>query len=101
MASFFQASGYSKYTVRTSVDQALLADPKANKDPFMKIISSKIVPYGKHEPGYPWDIAFAMGTAIESAMKNNASIDSALKTANESINRTIQTQGLAGTGNGN
>jgi multiple sugar transport system substrate-binding protein len=101
MASFFKASGYSKYTVRTSVDKALLSDPKANKDPFMKVISAKIVPYGRHEPGYPWDIAFAMGTAIESAMKNNASIDSALKTANDSINRTIQTQGLAGTGNGN
>lgn len=101
MASFFQASGYSKYTVRTSVDKVLQSDPKANKDPFMKIISSKIVPYGRHEPGYPWDIALAMGTAIESAMKNNASIDSALKTANDSINRTIQTQGLAGTGNGN
>jgi multiple sugar transport system substrate-binding protein len=101
MASFFRASGFSKYTVRTSVDKALAGDPKAKSDPFMKIISAKIVPYGRHEPNYPWDIAFAMGTAIESAMKNNASIDSALKTANDSINRTIQTQGLAGTGNGN
>jgi multiple sugar transport system substrate-binding protein len=101
MASFFKASGFSKYTVRTSVDKALQSDPKANSDPFMKVISAKIVPYGRHEPNYPWDIAFAMGTAIESAMKNNASIDSALKTANESINKTIQQQALAGTGNGN
>jgi multiple sugar transport system substrate-binding protein len=101
MASFFKASGFSKYTVRTSVDKALSSDPAATSDPFMKIISTKIVPYGRHEPNYPWDVAFAMGTAIESAMKNNASIASALKTANDSINKTIQQQSLAGTGNGN
>ena len=101
MAGFFKASGFSKYTVRKSVDAALAGDKAASSDPFMKIISTKIVPFGKHEPGYPWDISFAMGTAIESAMKNTASVTDALKTAQQSINRTIQTQGLAGTGNGN
>jgi multiple sugar transport system substrate-binding protein len=100
MASFFKASGYSKYTVRTSVDKALSSDPKANKDPFMKIISTKVVPFGKQEPGYPWDISLAMGTAIESAMKGNASTTDALKTANDAIQSVIQKQGLAGTGNG-
>jgi multiple sugar transport system substrate-binding protein len=101
MASFFQASGYSKYTVRTSVDAALASDKNASADPFMKIISTKVVPYGRHEPGYPWDISFAMGTAIESAMKGNASITDALKTANNTINDVIKKQALAGTGNGN
>ncbi len=101
MAGFFKMSGYSKYTVRTSVDKALAKDKGASSDPFMKIISAKIVPYGKHEPGYPWDISLAMGTAIESAMKNQASVDASLKTADDAINRVIQTQGLAGTGNGN
>jgi multiple sugar transport system substrate-binding protein len=101
MASFFKASGFSKYTVRKSVDAVLAGDKAASSDPFMKIISTKIVPFGKHEPGYPWDISFAMGTAIESAMKNTASVTDALKTAQSSIDRTIKTQGLAGTGNGN
>jgi multiple sugar transport system substrate-binding protein len=101
MAGFFQLSGYSKYTVRTSVDAALASDKKASADPFMKIISTKVVPYGRHEPGYPWDISFAMGTAIESAMKGNASVTDALKTANNAINDVIKKQGLAGTGNGN
>ena len=64
-----QASGFSKYTVRTSVDEALADDPDATSDPFMKIITEKIVPYGKAEPAYPWDISLAFGTAIESAMK--------------------------------
>jgi multiple sugar transport system substrate-binding protein len=101
MASFFKLSGYSKYTVRSSVDKVLSNDPKASADPFMKIISAQIVPFGRHEPGYPWDISFAMGTAIESAMKGKADVQSSLKTADDAINRVIQTQGLAGTGNGN
>lgn len=101
MASFYKMSGYSKMTVRTSVDKVLASDPQANSDPFMKTILTKIVPYGRHEPGYPWDISFAMGTAIESAMKGNASIQSALQTAQDSINKTIKDQQLAGTGNGN
>ena len=101
MASFFKASGYSKFTVRTSVDAALANDKNASSDPFMKVIASKIVPYGRHEPGYPWDISLAMGTAIESAMKGNASATDALKSANSAINDVIKKQALAGTGNGN
>jgi multiple sugar transport system substrate-binding protein len=101
MASFFKASGYSKFTVRSSVDAALASDKNASSDPFMKVIATKIVPFGRHEPGYPWDISLAMGTAIESAMKGNASIDDALKTANNAINDVIKKQALAGTGNGN
>lgn len=101
MAGFFELAGYSKYTVRTSVDKALANDPKASKDPFMKVISTKIVPYGRQEPKFPWDISFAMGTAIESAMKGKQSVADALKTANDTINSVIQKQDLAGAGKGN
>jgi multiple sugar transport system substrate-binding protein len=97
MAGFFKASGYSKYTVRKSVDDALTTDPDASADPFMKIISDKVVPTGKHEPDYPWDISLAMGTAIESAMKGNAAPDAALTTADKAIGSVIEKQGLAGT----
>jgi multiple sugar transport system substrate-binding protein len=97
MADFFKAAGYSKYTVRTSVDEALASDPDASSDPFMQIISDKVVAYGKQEPGYPWDIALAMGTAIESAMKGTDTIQGSLKTADDAINDVIQKQGLAGT----
>ncbi|MGI8417711.1 MAG: ABC transporter substrate-binding protein [Nakamurella sp.] len=96
MASFFKDSGFSKFTVRTSVDKALAATPEASNDPFMKTISDKIVKYGKQEPGYPIDISKAMGDAIESAMKGKADIKSSLSTANTQIQRVIQQQQLAG-----
>jgi multiple sugar transport system substrate-binding protein len=97
MADFFKASGFSKYTVRTSVDQTLAGNPDATSDPFMKIISSQVVPYGKQEPAYPWDVALAFGTAIESAMKGTASIPDALSKADAAINDVIEKQSLAGT----
>jgi multiple sugar transport system substrate-binding protein len=97
MADFFKAAGYSKYTVRTSVDEALADDPDASADPFMQTISDKVVAYGKQEPAYPWDIALAMGTAIESAMKGTADVPTSLTTADAAINDVIAKQGLAGT----
>jgi multiple sugar transport system substrate-binding protein len=97
MADFFKASGFSKYTVRTSVDSALAGNPDASSDPFMKVISSKVVPYGKAEPAYPWDISLAFGTAIESAMKGQTDVASALKKADGAINDVIKKQNLAGT----
>jgi multiple sugar transport system substrate-binding protein len=97
MADFFKTSGYSKFTVRTSVDEALAGSPEASNDPFMKVISDQIVPNGKQEPGYPWDIALAFGTAIESGMKGSADVPSSLKTADDAINDVIQKQSLAGT----
>jgi multiple sugar transport system substrate-binding protein len=97
MADFFKTSGYSKFTVRSSVDKLLANDPAASSDPFMKIISSKIVPFGKQEPAYPIDISLAMGTAIESAMKGTATPTAALGTASDSINSVIQKQQLKGT----
>ena len=96
MADFFKTSGFSKYTVRTSVDEALAADPEASADPFMAVISEKVVPYGKAEPAYPFDISLAMGTAIESAMKGVTDVDTALNTANDQINDVIQKQKLEG-----
>jgi len=71
MADFFKTSGYSKYTVRTSVDEALANDPDASSDPFMKTISEKVVAYGKAEPGYPWDIALAPQGSIDPGSARN------------------------------
>jgi multiple sugar transport system substrate-binding protein len=101
MADFFKTTGYSKFTVRTSVDQALAGDPGASSDPFMKIVRDQIVPKGKREPVYPFDISLAMATAIESAMKGKAPIPAALSTANQAISSVIKKQALAGTGSGN
>ena len=97
MADFFKAAGYSKYTVRTSVDEALAEDPDASADPFMQTISDKVVAYGKQEPAYPFDVALAFGTAIESAMKGTDTVEGSLTTADAAINDVITKQGLAGT----
>lgn len=95
MADFFKTSGFSKYTVRTSVDETLADDPEANADPFMSIISEQVVPYGQAEPAYPWDISLAMGTAIESAMKGVADVQTSLATADATIADVIEKQKLA------
>ena len=100
MASFFKASGFSKYTVRTSVDQALASDPEASSDPFMKIISDQVVAHGKPEPAYPIDVSNAFADAIESTMKGKTSAEDALKTADDTINDIIKKLGLAGAGLG-
>lgn len=97
MSGFFKLSGYSKYTVRTSVDEALANDPTASNDPFMQVISKDVVPYGKAEAAYPFDISLAMGTAIESSMKGSAPVDTSLKTAEAAINDVIKKQELKGT----
>lgn len=96
MADFFKQSGFSKYTVRTSVDQALAGDPAATSDPFMKIISEKVVATGKSEPAYPFDISLAFATAVESVMKGKADIPAATQKASDAIDRVIKQQRLAG-----
>ncbi|GAA3084781.1 multiple sugar transport system substrate-binding protein [Kribbella aluminosa] len=97
MADFFRQSGFSKYTVRTSVDKALASDPAATSDPFMKIISDKVVATGKAEPAYPFDISLAFATAIESVMKGKSDIPSATQKASDAIDRVIKQQHLKGT----
>ncbi len=98
MADFFKQAGYSKYTTRTSVDEAIATiDPDTKQDAAMQTISNDIVAHGVAEPITPWDISLAMGTAIEATMKGTASVDDALKTANDAINSTIEKQQLKGT----
>ncbi|MBX3029617.1 MAG: extracellular solute-binding protein [Chloroflexi bacterium] len=96
MTSFFDAAGYSKYPVRTSVNEALAADPVASANTALSVVTSDILPYAKPEPAYPWDISFAMGTAIEKSMRGG-NIDEALAEANATIETVIAQQSLAGT----
>lgn len=97
MAGFFKETGYSKYTVRDSVDELLADDPEASADPFMTVISEQVVPNGQAEPAYPYDIALAMGTALESAMKGTTDVDGSLQGADDAINDIIEKQKLSGT----
>jgi multiple sugar transport system substrate-binding protein len=96
MIDFFKTSGFSKFSPRKSVDEAMKADPDASKDAFRNMVAEKIIPYSKAEPIYPWDISFAFSTAIESAMKGT-SVDKALAKAEKDINDFITKSNLAGT----
>jgi multiple sugar transport system substrate-binding protein len=97
MADFFQTSGFSKFTVRKSVDALLASNPQAKSDPFMKTITDDVVPYGKREGDYPFEISLDLGTAIEASMKGTSSVTSALQAADGKINKVIQEQQLSGT----
>ncbi|MBB3128536.1 multiple sugar transport system substrate-binding protein [Paenibacillus rhizosphaerae] len=96
MIDFFKTSQFSKFSPRKSVDEAMKSDPEASKDTWRALISEKVIPYSKAEPVYPWDISFALATAIESAMKGTA-VDKALEKADKDINDFITKSKLAGT----
>lgn len=96
MVDFFAASGFSKYAARTSVDEALAADPEASSNPYMAIISEDIVAHAKAEPAYPWDVSIAFSTAIEKSMRGG-DIAAAFEEAQAAIDDIIEKQKLAGT----
>lgn len=96
MVDFFAASGFSKYAARTSVDEALAADPEASSNPYMKIISDQIVAHAKGEPAYPWDVSIAFSTAIEKSMRGG-DIKASFEEAQAAIEDIIEKQKLAGT----
>ncbi|XID92640.1 ABC transporter substrate-binding protein [Paenibacillaceae bacterium WGS1546] len=96
MIDFFKGSQFSKFSARQSVDEAMKADPEASQDEWRAIVAEKIIPYSKAEPIYPWDISFALSTAIESAMRG-AEVDKALAQAEKDINDYIAKSNLAGT----
>jgi len=96
MIDFFKSSQFSKFSARKSVDEAMKTDADASKDAWRALVAEKVIPYAKAEPIYPWDISFALSTAIESAMKGT-SVDKALAKAEKDINDYIAKAKLAGT----
>jgi multiple sugar transport system substrate-binding protein len=96
MIDFFKGSGFSKFSPRKSVDEAMKTDPDASKDAWRALIAEKIIPNSKAEPIYPWDVSIAVSTGIESAMKGT-SVDKAIEKAEKDINDFIAKNKLAGT----
>ncbi|MCD9021709.1 ABC transporter substrate-binding protein [Cohnella silvisoli] len=96
MIDFFKTSGFSKFSARKSVDEAMKSDPDASKDAWRALIAEKIIPNSKAEPIYPWDVSMAVSTGIESAMKGT-SVDKAIEKAEKTINDFIANNKLAGT----
>ncbi|CAI6083889.1 ABC transporter substrate-binding protein [Cohnella sp. JJ-181] len=96
MIDFFKSAQFSKFSPRQSVDEAMKSDPDASKDTWRALIAEKIIPYAKAEPLYPWDVALAVSTGIESAMKGT-SVDKAIAKAEKDVNDFIAKNKLAGT----
>lgn len=96
MIDFFKTSGFSKFSPRKSVDEAMKSDPDASADTWRAFIAEKIIPNSKAEPLYPWDISMAVSTGIESAMRGT-DVDKAIEKAEKTINDFIANNKLAGT----
>jgi len=94
LVPFFVNTQFTKVPVRTSVQEAVAADPKAADAPWSSVIVDDIAPTAIPEPTYPWDVSLAVGTAMESVMKGAASTDDAIKTAEDAINTVIQRDDL-------
>jgi len=99
VTEFFEITKFSKASARTSVDEALAANPDAaTVNPWAATVADAVVPYAQGEPGYPWDISLAMGEAIEAVMFGGVSVDDALADANNKIQTAIDNLGIAGSG---
>jgi len=97
MADFFQRSMYAKYTVRSSVQQTIAADPAAASDPWVNFISTNINPRGFMEPIYAWDIQTAVARAVERVWTEGQSVTDALAQASDEISQYIANNNYAGT----
>lgn len=96
MLDYFTAAGFSKFSPRTSVTEAIEADPEGGSDPYRKIIAEEIVANGQPEGTYPIDLSNYFATAIEQAMKG-ADSDKALAEAQQRMTDYIEKNRLAGT----
>ncbi len=96
MADFFVRAGFSKYSARRSVDDALIQMPEAQNDPFMAIVAERIVPYAVAETAYPFGINIAFGNAMERVFLQDADIEESFRIAHQEINDIIANEGIAG-----
>lgn len=98
MVDFFKnATKFSKFATRKSVDEVLSADPDAQNDPFRQMIADKVIPYAVAEPIYAWEISIAYSNAVERVVLKGEDIDKSLQTAEKEINDYIKKNNYAGT----
>lgn len=97
LMEFMDALGYSKFAARTSVQEALAANPEASEDPFYNFVSDAILPYAKAEPTYLWEISRKYADALETVTQLGRDIDTTLATLETDLNNLIEAEGLAGT----
>lgn len=93
--SFFEASSFSKYSPRKSVDEYLATQTAAKDDEWMQTISRDIIPNAIAEPIYTWDISAQLLTAIGEVVTAGLSPEEALQNAADQINQYIKNNDYA------
>lgn len=96
MLDYFKATGFSKFSGRTSVTEAIAADPDGKDDPYRAIIADQVVANGRPEGTYPADLSKHFASAIEKSMKGTDP-KQALAEAQEKMDSYISKYELAGT----
>ena len=97
MADFFEAVSYSKFSGRASVDAEIAKRDTASINPWLDIITTKISPFAKPEPIYPWDVSAAYATAMANVMYGGYKVEDAIDECASEIEYIIDSMGLAGT----
>ncbi|MGP4041098.1 ABC transporter substrate-binding protein [Gracilibacillus sp. D59] len=98
LVEFFRdATKFSKFSARQSVDEAINQDPDAQSDPWRKLVAEEIIPYAIPEPIYAWDISLAYATALERVYKEDQDVEKSLTQAEKEINDYIKANEYAGT----
>ncbi|ACQ79964.1 extracellular solute-binding protein family 1 [Beutenbergia cavernae DSM 12333] len=99
LVDYFTTMQFSKVSPRSTVVDAINADPEsATVNPWGQVISD-VVPYSVPEPSYPWDISLAFATALEESLQGG-DIDAAQQKAQDTIDAFIADNQLAGTAPG-
>ncbi|MBX3068537.1 MAG: extracellular solute-binding protein [Cryobacterium sp.] len=91
---FFVNTQFTKIPVRQSVQDAVAKAAETSNAPWSSVVIEEIAPDAIPEPTFPWDVSLAVGTAFESVMNGAASVDDAIKTAEDAIKVVIDRDDL-------
>lgn len=94
LVPFFVDTQFTKVPPRAAVEQAVAASPDAAQAPWFEVITQEIAPTAIPEVIYPWDVMLAVGVAMETVMKGAGDPDSAIATAQASIDLIIEREDL-------
>lgn len=93
LGEFMQALGYSKFAARQSVESALASDESAQKDPFYKFVSEKILPYSKAEPIYEWELSKRYADALDGVTTLHQSVSASLVNLQDTLQSLVDAGG--------
>jgi multiple sugar transport system substrate-binding protein len=96
MVDFFRGVGYSKFTGRKSVDEALEDAEDSKNDVFRKYISEEILPSSVPEPCYPWSFSDNFAIKLQEYMLQDASLDTVMSNLGALLNAYVKSEETAG-----